>query len=362
MTEHNEYHAFKADEIPSQEISDPAVLSKAPLVSVNIITYNHEPYIAQAIEGALMQKTNFPYEVLIGEDDSSDGTREICKEYAARYPAKIRLFLNDRKNVIYINGRPTGRWNFVNLLRNARGQYMAICEGDDYWIDPYKLQKQVDFLEKNKDYGIVHTDAHWLFNKTGKIIQNWHRYYNHLIPQGDIYEKLIEANIIFTCTVCVRKCFIERFGLKDNFCDQNFLMGDYPRWLYISRKSKIGYLDFASATRRLMEESATQSKDLQKKWELILSGYDTRKKFMEKYPVSPELEKQILIRFNQTKLFYAFRLMNIGMAKDAYRYLSCNNSIFATDILKYLLNRFLSKLKGVQRAPSGKRAPTRKST
>jgi glycosyltransferase involved in cell wall biosynthesis len=138
MTEHNEYHAFKADEIPSQEISDPAVLSKNPLISVNIVTYNHEPYIAQAIEGALMQKTNFPYEVLIGEDDSSDGTREICKEYAAKHPDKIRLFLNDRKNVIYINGQPTGRWNFINLLKNTKGKYVAFCEGDDYWHECVK--------------------------------------------------------------------------------------------------------------------------------------------------------------------------------------------------------------------------------
>lgn len=91
--------------------------SETPLVSVKMITYNHEPYIAQAIEGALMQKTDFPYEILIGEDNSSDGTREICKRYADEYPDKIRLFLNDRKNVIYINGRPTVRWNFVNLLK-----------------------------------------------------------------------------------------------------------------------------------------------------------------------------------------------------------------------------------------------------
>jgi glycosyltransferase involved in cell wall biosynthesis len=159
MTEHNKYQAFKADEIPSQEISDPTVLSKTPLVSVVMPTYNHESYIAQAIEGALMQKTNFPYEVLIGEDGSSDRTLEICKEYVAKYPDKIRLFLNDRKNVIYINGRPTGRWNFINLLKKSKGKYIALCEGDDYWIDPYKLQKQFDFLERNTDYIICYHDA-----------------------------------------------------------------------------------------------------------------------------------------------------------------------------------------------------------
>ncbi|MCD4674136.1 MAG: glycosyltransferase, partial [Anaerolineaceae bacterium] len=170
MTEHNEHQTFKADEIPSQEISDPAVLSKTPLVSVNIVTYNHEPYIAQAIEGALMQKTNFPYEVLIGEDDSSDGTREICKEYAAKYPDKIRLFLNDRRNVIYVNEQPTGRWNFINLLKNSKGKYISFCEGDDYWHHPKKLQMQVDYLETHPECGLVHSDVVWHYVETGKII------------------------------------------------------------------------------------------------------------------------------------------------------------------------------------------------
>ena len=81
-------------------------------VTVSITTYNHEKYIKQAVESALSQNTNFEYEILIGEDDSSDNTREIVKTLKNKYPNKIRLLLNDRKNVIYINGKPTGRWNF----------------------------------------------------------------------------------------------------------------------------------------------------------------------------------------------------------------------------------------------------------
>lgn len=121
-------------------------------VSVCIPTYNHGLYIAQAIEGALMQQTDFSFEIVIGEDDSTDSTRSIVIDYAKRYPAKIRLFLNDRKNVIFINGRPSGRWNLINLLKQAGGQYIALCEGDDYWTDASKLQKQVDFLDANPEY------------------------------------------------------------------------------------------------------------------------------------------------------------------------------------------------------------------
>jgi len=125
-----------------------------PLVSINVVTYNHKNYIEQCLEGILMQQTTFPFEIILGEDESSDGTREICMDYANRYPDKIRLFLRSRKDVICINGKATGRYNMIQCLKASKGKYIALCEGDDYWTDPLKLQKQVDFLEANDDYVI----------------------------------------------------------------------------------------------------------------------------------------------------------------------------------------------------------------
>ncbi len=125
-----------------------------PLLSVCITTYNHEAYIARAIESVLSQKTDFPFEIIIGEDNSSDNTRNIAIEYRNRYPEKIRLILNDRKNVIYINGLPTGAWNFLQALSNADGKYIALIDGDDYWTDSSKLQNQVGFLEAHPEYAI----------------------------------------------------------------------------------------------------------------------------------------------------------------------------------------------------------------
>lgn len=130
-----------------------------PKVSVVIITYNHVNYIAQAIEGALMQETDFPYEIILGEDESQDGTREICVDYAERFPDKIRLFLRSRKDVIHINGCATGRFNFLESIKAAKGQYYALCEGDDYWTDIYKLQKQIEFLEANPQCSMCFHDA-----------------------------------------------------------------------------------------------------------------------------------------------------------------------------------------------------------
>jgi glycosyltransferase involved in cell wall biosynthesis len=126
-----------------------------PLVSVVVITYNHKNYIKECLDSVLMQKTDFPYEIILGEDDSTDGTREICIDYAEKYPDKIRLFLRDEKDKIYINGKKTGRFNVLECYKDSRGEYIAICEGDDYWTYSAKLQEQVGFLELNQDFGLI---------------------------------------------------------------------------------------------------------------------------------------------------------------------------------------------------------------
>lgn len=116
-------------------------------ISACIITYNHEAYIKECLEGAISQKLNCEYEIVIGEDFSSDATLEICKEYANKYPNLIRL-LPREKNLGMIG-------NWIQTLKDCKGKYIALCEGDDYWTDPLKLQKQVDFLENNNEFVMV---------------------------------------------------------------------------------------------------------------------------------------------------------------------------------------------------------------
>lgn len=123
-----------------------------PTVSVCIQTYQHASFIAECLDGMLMQVTDFDYEIIVGEDDSTDGTRDICKEYAEKHPHKIRLFLRSEKDKVYVKGIKTGRFNFLENMREARGTFIAICDGDDYWLDKFKLQRQVDFLNANKDF------------------------------------------------------------------------------------------------------------------------------------------------------------------------------------------------------------------
>ena len=132
-----------ADKIPCKETSDSGKLCRHPLVSIVMLTFNHEPYIREAIEGILMQKTDFEFELLIGEDASADRTREICFEYQKKAPDKVRVLWSE-ENLFAISG------NGIRTMARCRGELLAFCEGDDFWADPCKLQKQVDLLRRDK--------------------------------------------------------------------------------------------------------------------------------------------------------------------------------------------------------------------
>ena len=132
------------------------------LVSVSMITYNHEAFIAEAIEGVVMQKTTFPFELVIGEDCSTDNTRAICIEYQKKYPDIIRLRLPEKNQGMMLN--------WINNIESGHGKYIALCDGDDYWTDPYKLQKQVDFMEVNPDFALCSHSVYTLM--CGQLDEN----------------------------------------------------------------------------------------------------------------------------------------------------------------------------------------------
>jgi glycosyltransferase involved in cell wall biosynthesis len=136
----NKYEKVKVKQYPNN-------VTKDPLVTVHIQTYQHAEYIRDCLDSILNQKTEFSYEILVGEDESTDGTREICIEYAKKHPDKIRLFLHSRANNVPKLNKPSEFFNITYNRFSARGKYLASCDGDDYWIDSLKLQKQVEVLE-----------------------------------------------------------------------------------------------------------------------------------------------------------------------------------------------------------------------
>lgn len=176
-------------------------VTEPPLVSVIVPTYQHVSYIKECMDGILMQRTNFRFEVLVGEDESADGTREICQAYAEAHPERIRLFLRERKDVLYINGKPTGRSNLKRLIESARGRYIALCEGDDYWVDPLKLQKQVDILERDATVSLVFHNL---------LVKHDASRYDHFLNYGLIGDRFSALEIysrewfVGTASICAR--------------------------------------------------------------------------------------------------------------------------------------------------------------
>jgi glycosyltransferase involved in cell wall biosynthesis len=338
MTERNEHQTFKADEIPCQEISDPAVLSKNPLVSAHMITYNHEPYIAQAIEGVMIQETDFPIELVIGEDCSTDRTREIVLDYQEKYPEIIRV-ITSKVNV-------GAHQNSLRTQKACRGKYIAFCEGDDYWTDPLKLQKQVELLETNPDYGLVHTEYDVLIDKTGGRILSKNKRQSIHIPQGDVFEKLLYANFIVTCTVCLRRNLFQKY-VEYELIKQNFKQGDLYIWLEVAQHSKVAYINESTTTYRVVEESASHFKSPQKAYDFFLSYWSLNQYFLAKYYCSEHMQKLIWQRMNRIKLTYAFKLQNKLVATQAFAYLSSNGMVTLQDRFYYSATRNPITLKAV---------------
>jgi glycosyltransferase involved in cell wall biosynthesis len=313
MTEQEKYLNFNIDEILCQEISDPDALVREPVVSVTMITYNHEPYIAQAIEGVLLQEVDFPYELVIGEDCSTDATREIVLEHQKKYPDIIRVITSDM-NV-------GARKNSIRTLKACRGKYLTFCDGDDYWCHPEKLQKQVDFLESNPDYGLVHSDYNKLINKTGKIIEFWHKQTNVKIPDDNSFEKLLVKNCIATSTVCARSELVKQAKMTNVGYYENWMSWDRFVWMEISRHSKIEYIDEPLSVYRRREESISNSKDIKKKLNFIKSSYDMRFYFIDKYGCSEKIKNIVLRDYHRRILPYLFLLLDDKNARKSFEFL-----------------------------------------
>jgi len=170
----------------------PLPSSPRPKVSVAMITYNHEKCIAQAIESVLMQETTFPIELVIGEDYSTDNTREIVKRYAALRPDVIQPLLHERNVGMRGNGDA--------VLEACRGQYIACLEGDDYWTSPQKLQRQVDFLDQHPDYSIC---GHRFMNVFSDHPE-WPPSASPVQKESGTLRDILRWNYLLTCTVMYR--------------------------------------------------------------------------------------------------------------------------------------------------------------
>lgn len=286
-----------------------------PIVSICCVTYQHLNYIKDTLDSLLMQKTDFDYEICIGEDESNDGTREICQEYAGNYPDIIRLFLRSRTDVIYINGKATGRYNFIETLKQCKGKYIALCEGDDYWTDPYKLQKQVDFLEHNVEYSMCFSGIHILDEKKKSFL-------TEKVPLNKEYTNndLLMNRIAHTCSFLFRQNL-----LGENFIiDQKIFAGDIFIALYMGEKGKIYGMKDSMAVYRKHEQGITNimlEKGVQHYIQLIKQFVLFKKRFrsLDDDKISIKIVDYCLIVSQYFFKSYNFRFLYYGILIFFYR-------------------------------------------
>lgn len=217
-----------------------------PTVSVCMPTYNHEEFIAPAIEGVLMQKTSFPIELRIGDDCSTDKTTKICLEYRDRFPEIIKLRV-DAEN----HGQ---MMNWVQSLKSCEGKYIAMCEGDDYWIDPFKLQKQVDFLEEHPHYSLTFHNAFKIFVDELDRVGAY-----RIPPKEDFNTKDLLEYAWFVPTASI---VFARAALPPSFPEWYYEthQGDYALLIMLSRKGPLHLINEFMSVYRIGGESSLTRK------------------------------------------------------------------------------------------------------
>ncbi len=251
-------------------------------ISVCIITYNHELFIEACLQGAVNQVLNCDYEIVIGEDKSTDRTLEICKRYAAAYPGIVRLISGPGNVGMLANGMRT--------FAACTGDYLAICEGDDYWTDPNKLQRQVDFLEANKSYSMI--------AENGLVIDsiNGREYPFNNIEEMDLeVHHLLSKRQFPTASVLLRTSMLDASLFNYKFAADTFL------WCFLASKGKIRYLPVTSSVYRKGIQGIVKSAN-KLEWAILMEKWNN-----DLAMILPKgFDQQVLRRRNYQEYLKAF--------------------------------------------------------
>lgn len=289
-----------------------------PLISVKMTTYNHGPFIAQSIEGVLQQESSFPFELVIGEDCSTDGTREIVTDYQRRHPGIIRVVTSDANVGMVRNSRRTHK--------ACRGRYIAFCEGDDFWHRPDKLQIQVEFLKTHPNCGMVCSDYDVYIPSQKKRIQSWNRQHGcnpagitcvSGILRGSYYSGIL------TCTVLARKELIDHVIVGDPsfYSNEKQPALDTRLWVELFLLSGIGYIDEPLATYNRPEQSATRNPDRKKVLRTSIAMKEQMIFLIDKHQLPEEERQRHLQDLWRRKLKLAFYEGNQEEAEEAREHL-----------------------------------------
>lgn len=217
------------------------------MVSVIVLTYNQEQWIAQTLDSILAQKTEYTVEVIIGEDWGTDNTRKICEEYCAKYP-NVKLAPQTK------NLGVTSNWH--NCIRQGKGKYVMCCGGDDYWHNPNKIQLQVEYMESHPECIACHTDIDTLYMKTKHLERNSKQTRGIVPPEGRIQQQILSGNpSIAAVTLCYRRTALEKYVPMDEIDNLNCPREDWPTLIILAAHGDINYIPISTATYRVGQPS-----------------------------------------------------------------------------------------------------------
>lgn len=248
-------------------------MKKIPLVSICCITFNHAAYIKKCLDGFVMQQTKFPFEVIIHDDASIDGTQEIIKDYINRFPDLFVPIL--QKENQYSKGVKRILATFCYPI--SKGKYIALCEGDDYWTDPLKLQKQVDFMEAHPNSTLCYTDVSFRIEKENRIIPSVFESY-YLARHHGFSELLVNKAYLAPCSWLVKK---EYFIIPSELSDA--IDGTFAMALYNFAEGQVYYINQTTCTYRVLENSASHLTDKFKMYIRAKGLYFIQKYYINKY-------------------------------------------------------------------------------
>ena len=311
------------------------VVMDEPLVSIVCEVYNHEPFIRQCLDGFVMQQTTFPFEILVHDDASTDGSADIIREYEAKHPGLFKpIYQTENK---YSKG--VNIWAEIQFPR-ARGKYIAICEGDDFWTDPLKLQKQVDFLESHDDY-VMCCSA---FSQSFEVEEQAKTTILFDLDEITI-DNILKGQWIGTLTTIFRKDAISDYVVPL----ANLPMGDLPLWGHLALKGRIHYLNDVTANYRRLESSACHAKDEKQQSVFDLAAMKVR----EYYAIKSDRSNVVRSSFSKQSHFIFDRLYNNNWndfpVDDLWHFIKEYGNPSGYDKLKYWglksrINYLVSKL------------------
>ena len=263
-----------------------------PLVSVVVTTYNHEPYLATALDAILSQRCNFGVEIVLGEDCSSDNTLAICREYAEKYPENITLIAST-KNVGW-------RENYRRCVEAARGKYIAFCDGDDYWCDTNRLAEQVTLMEQNERVGLCYTLAERRDGK-GELVGYFPKGEGHTTLNAMLHDWCVE-----NCTTLARREAVLAYYTTEKPENRfEWLTEDLPMWLFVAARYGVAYTKRVTAVHRVFSDSVSHSTSLVKRLAFCDSSSNIKLWFDERYNGSKQRKSLLRERANTALWVYS---------------------------------------------------------